>query len=408
VRTCLALALRARAAGQAGIVTAGSRSSPQVNIVARVARHLGLAARCHTPTGQLAPEVLSAESAGAEIVQHPAGRNSVIIARAREDAKERGWAEIPFGMECAEAIEQTRRQVRDIPAGVERLVIPVGSGMSLAGLLWGLSDIGRADLPVLGVIVGADPLKRLDRYAPGDWEARVQLVPSGTDYHAEAETTDLDGLGLDPHYEAKCIPFVKAADLLWVVGIRATAIEPLPAVAPEPQWHVGDSSDLLSAANEASPIGDGFDMIFSCPPYGDLEVYSDDPADISTMEAAEFDIAYERIIRRAIERLADNRFAVFVVGDYRDKRGFYRNLIAKTTAACEAAGARLYNEAILITSVGSLPIRAAKQFRTTRKLGKTHQQIMIYLKGDPRKATAALGPVDVSAALADIEADDGA
>ena len=29
---------------------------------------------------------------------------------------------------------------------------------------------------------------------------------------------------------------------------------------------------------------DGFDFIFSCPPYGDLEVYSDDPNDLSRMK----------------------------------------------------------------------------------------------------------------------------
>lgn len=55
--------------------------------------------------------------------------------------------------------------------------------------------------------------------------------------------------------------------------------------------------------------------------------------------------------------------------------------------------------------MGSLPIRAAKQFRTSRKLGKTHQNILVFVKGDPKKATAALGPVDVSAAMAEVEPD---
>ena len=163
---------------------------------------------------------------------------------------------------------------------------------------------------------------------------------------------------------------------------------------------------MLSAAAEPDQIGEGFDMIFSCPPYGDLEIYSDDPADISNMESKEFNVAYARIIRRAVDRLADNRFACFVVGDYRDKRGIYRNFVSRTIEAFQHAGAMLYNEAILVTAAGSLPIRAAKQFRTTRKLGKTHQNILIFVKGDPRKATEACGPVDVSGALADIEPED--
>jgi hypothetical protein len=47
-----------------------------------------------------------------------------------------------------------------------------------------------------------------------------------------------------------------------------------------------------------------------------------------------------------------------------------------------------------VTAVGSLPIRAGKQFATTRKLGKTHQQLYVFCKGDPRKATEAIGEVE--------------
>lgn len=169
--------------------------------------------------------------------------------------------------------------------------------------------------------------------------------------------------------------------------------------APDPVWIAGDSNKVLAAKGKADAVGDGFDYIFSCPPYGDLEVYSDDPADISTLAIDEFDAIYAEIIAKAVARLADNRFATFVVGDYRDKRGIYANFVSKTIAAFEAAGAPLYNEAILVTSVGSLPIRTAKQFRSTRKLGKTHQNVLTFVKGDPRLAVAALGPVDVSQAI---------
>lgn len=215
VRTCWALAQ-----GANGLVTAGSRASPQVNIVAHIAERLGVPCRAHTPQGDLSPEVLAAQATGAEIVQHEAGYNNVIIARAREDAEARGWVEIPFGMECQEAVEQTRRQVAGLPEGVERLVVPVGSGMSLAGILWGMIDAGYSQ-PVLGVVVGADPEKRLDKFAPPDWRDRVQLVKSPVDYH-KAVAASIGGVRLDPHYEAKCAEFLRAGDLLWCVGIRAT------------------------------------------------------------------------------------------------------------------------------------------------------------------------------------------
>lgn len=127
VRSCWALAQ-----GATGLVTAGSRASPQVNIVAHIARRLGVPCAVHTPAGEPSPEVADALACGAMRVEHRPGYNSVIIARAREDAAARGWTEIPFGMECQEAVKQTRQQVANVPADVRRLVVPVGSGMSLS------------------------------------------------------------------------------------------------------------------------------------------------------------------------------------------------------------------------------------------------------------------------------------
>lgn len=221
VRTCWALAQ-----GAAGLVTAGSRSSPQVNIVAHIAAALGVPCRVHTPTGALSPEVQAAVDVGAELVQHRAGYNNVIVARARADAAARpGWVEIPFGMECAEAVAQTRASagsLADQLDGVRRLVVPVGSGMSLAGVLWGLRDIG-CRLPVLGVRVGADPTKRLDAWAPPGWRDRATITPSLLRYDQAGPDLTLGGIVLDPIYEAKVVPFLRDGDLVWLVGIRQTA-----------------------------------------------------------------------------------------------------------------------------------------------------------------------------------------
>lgn len=179
------------------------------------------------------------------------------------------------------------------------------------------------------------------------------------------------------------------------IDLRAEQVEANEAqlgicLDPLPQWLVGDAIDIESlAAEHAGEV----DMLFSCPPYGNLEVYSDHPADLSALDDAEFDAAYARIIGAACALLAPDRFACFVVGDYRDERGFYRNLPGRTVAAFEAAGCRLYNEAILLTAVGSLPVRARKQFVSTRKLGKTHQNVLVFCNGDPRRAAGAVGVV---------------
>lgn len=171
-----------------------------------------------------------------------------------------------------------------------------------------------------------------------------------------------------------------------------------------PKWMTGDSADLENVLTEKLNGKPEFDFIFSCPPYADLERYSDDPRDLSTMDYGDFLKSYDRIIFQACERLKDNRFACFVVGDVRDENGNYRGFHCDTIRLFQQAGLELYNHAILVTSVGSLAMRVKRQFETSRKLGKTHQDVLVFVKGDARKATAAIGDVD----FGDIEGVDDA
>jgi hypothetical protein len=103
---------------------------------------------------------------------------------------------------------------------------------------------------------------------------------------------------------------------------------------------------------------------------------------------------YRGIVAASVGMLKPDRFACFVVGNIRDRRGFYRNFVGDTIEAFQDAGAILYNEAVLITSAGSLPIRVNKQFQGYRKLGKTHQNVLVFYKGDPKNIKSIYGDVD--------------
>ena len=48
---------------------------------------------------------------------------------------------------------------------------------------------------------------------------------------------------------------------------------------------------------------------------------------------------------------------------------------------------------ILVTPAGSLPIRVGKQFRGSRKVGRRHQYVLNFVKGDARAAAERLGDV---------------
>lgn len=162
-----------------------------------------------------------------------------------------------------------------------------------------------------------------------------------------------------------------------------------------PRWVCGDSLQIVDHL-----AGVSADLLFTCPPYADLEVYSDNPADLSRMDYPAFLAAYRQIIARSLSLLRDNRFAVIVVGEVRDKKGMYRNFVGDTVQAFIDAGARFYNEAILVSPLGSLPVRVGAQFTKSRKLGKTHQNVLVFVKGDPVEATKFCGVVDVADSLA--------
>jgi DNA modification methylase len=141
-----------------------------------------------------------------------------------------------------------------------------------------------------------------------------------------------------------------------------------------PNWIIGDSNKVLDNLD-----GGGYDMIFSCPPYADLEVYSDLDGDISNMSYDDFLVAYESIIRKSCDKLKSGGYAIFVVGEVRDKKGYYYGFVPDTYQCFKNAGLRLYNEAILSISLASAALRAAGNMKN-KKLVKVHQNILIFKK----------------------------
>lgn len=179
------------------------------------------------------------------------------------------------------------------------------------------------------------------------------------------------------------------------VDLRAEQVEANRANAEEictdecPTWVCGDSCNITTLAQGE------YDFMLTCPPYGDLEQYSDDPNDLSNMDAEDFDNTYREILNKTVSMLRDDRFACVVVGNYRDKKGNLRDLVGLTVDAMEQAGAKYYNDIILVTPAGSLPVRTSRQFPISRKVGRQHQYVLIFLKGDAKAAVDRLGDVEL-------------
>jgi len=128
------------------------------------------------------------------------------------------------------------------------------------------------------------------------------------------------------------------------------------------------------------------DLLFSCPPYFDLEKYSDLPNDASNQGSYEdFIKILENAFTGAVSCLKENRFAAICVGDVRDKNtGFYYDFCGDIKRIFKQNGMRLYNEIILVEQTASTALRASR-YMDSRKVAKTHQHLLVFFKGDPKK-----------------------
>lgn len=134
--------------------------------------------------------------------------------------------------------------------------------------------------------------------------------------------------------------------------------------------------------NVAKHIGEGTqDLLISCPPYFDLEVYSDKPEDASNQK--DFDSFYailDEAFTAAVPLLKDNRFACVICTDIRGKGGVYYDFVERVRATFERNGMGLYNHLIIKNPIGSAAMRANRNM-VTRKPVRVHQDILVFLKG---------------------------
>lgn len=138
-----------------------------------------------------------------------------------------------------------------------------------------------------------------------------------------------------------------------------------------------------------------FDMVFSCPPYYNLEKYTDLGSDLSNKATyEEFLKEYREIIKTCFNALKMDSFAVFVVGEIRDNNGIYYGFVPDTIRAFTDAGFKYYNEIILENTIGSLPVRCPRHFDESRKIGKQHQNVLVFYKGDTKNIHNKFGDFD--------------
>ena len=157
----------------------------------------------------------------------------------------------------------------------------------------------------------------------------------------------------------------------------------------KPMWICGDSLAEIKCLDYAQKK---YNMLLTCPPYYNLEIYSDDERDLSACKTYEqFRGKYRDIIYQAYNILEDDSFAVIVVEEIRDPNGIMYGFVPDTIKAFTDCGYKFYNEMILENRIMSLGVRCPKYFEQSRKVGRHHQNVLVFFKGNPKNIEEKFG-----------------
>lgn len=133
-----------------------------------------------------------------------------------------------------------------------------------------------------------------------------------------------------------------------------------------------------------------YDFFFTCPPYYNLEIYSDLDNDLSNMSVEDFDRSYDHILSKSLANLQENRFAAIVIGDVRDTNGNYLNFVSKTIDIFIKNELVYYNDMILLQEPATAAMRSFNYMNSSRKIAKCHQNVLVFVKGEVNKAVERL------------------
>jgi Pyridoxal-phosphate dependent enzyme len=128
-----------------------------------------------------------AEELGAEVLPVRAGRISISFAEARRHIEGRGGVLLPFGLDCIESVTAIQREAARLPDEAVRggtVIVSCGSGVTLAGLIRGLSPRVTRFIGVSSGRSVAMIERCLSKYGAKNLKD-FQIVPAKSAYAAE-------------------------------------------------------------------------------------------------------------------------------------------------------------------------------------------------------------------------------
>lgn len=205
--------------------SATSMLSPQGIIITRVAKEFGFKTYLAIGGKRDNSLILLAKEIGAIIKRYNIGYEKTLITMLKQEHK---FFMVKFGLNVSTnrsaIINANALQVKNIPDKLDMLVIPVGSGISMAGILAGIKRYKKKVKRIIGIqIAGYDRRDVIDGIVSN---TKYEFYQDKTyPYHKLMSLYININESLDPLYESKAFEyfinnfdFYRKKVLFWIVG----------------------------------------------------------------------------------------------------------------------------------------------------------------------------------------------
>lgn len=230
------------------VATASSVKSPQLIIIAKLSHEIGAkfigAIGTHATlekTTEVNKMVSMSRDLGADIrIVSKMSYNNVLYSKLNELQKTEPHFNVGFGINLKEnfnaIVGSVADQVQNLPKDLNNLVIPVGSAVTMAGILVGLQKYNIKPKRIIGIqTAGYDRTKEIQDALPFEYnEIKYEFIIDKTYKYAKELKKTIEGsdVVLSPTYESKAYEYAiknellqSNKDLFWIVGNEKTVLE---------------------------------------------------------------------------------------------------------------------------------------------------------------------------------------
>ncbi len=122
------------------------------------------------------------------------------------------------------------------------------------------------------------------------------------------------------------------------------------------------------------------DLIFSCPPYWNLEKYESCEGQLSDIkDYNKFLERYKQIMKKSINLLKDGKYMCLVVGDFRKNKKYY-TFHLDNIKIMEELGMKLHDIIIIQSVTFDIANRRFGMFKNHKFTSKVHEYLLVFKK----------------------------